>query len=149
MAICATRASDSAALSGCITDLSFSKQGTFVLYYLYRGKVAVNGTNDGCSDKDLVTLKSDDDIPDMEATLTNSDGDRVTVDFEGAIDGTPFEGGTAKGFAFALGEGRMLPEFEAATGHNVNLEVVNYAEMHTKLVPQLVVVGSFVWRGGG
>jgi trigger factor len=42
------------------------------------------------------------------------DGDRVIVDFEGAIDGQPFSGGKASGFAFVLGEGRMLPEFEAA-----------------------------------
>ena len=43
------------------------------------------------------------------------DGDRVTVDFEGRIDGTPFEGGKAEGFSFVQGEGRMLPEFETAT----------------------------------
>ncbi len=41
-------------------------------------------------------------------------GDRVTVDFAGSIDGTPFQGGSAEGFQFALGEGRMLPEFETA-----------------------------------
>ena len=32
----------------------------------------------------------------------------------------------------------LVPEFEKETGITVNLEVVNYAEMHTKLVPQLV-----------
>jgi trigger factor len=42
------------------------------------------------------------------------DGDRVTVDFKGTIDGLPFAGGEANDFGFALGEGRMLPEFEAA-----------------------------------
>jgi len=42
------------------------------------------------------------------------DGDRLTVDFQGAIDGQPFQGGKAENFAFSLGEGRMLPEFEAA-----------------------------------
>jgi len=41
-------------------------------------------------------------------------GDTVTVDFSGSIDGTPFEGGAASDFAFTLGQGRMLPEFEAA-----------------------------------
>ena len=40
--------------------------------------------------------------------------DKLTIDFEGTIDGQPFSGGSAKGFAFVLGEGRMLPEFEAA-----------------------------------
>jgi len=42
------------------------------------------------------------------------DGDRLTVDFDGTIDGQPFDGGKAAGFAFILGESRMLPEFEAA-----------------------------------
>ena len=42
------------------------------------------------------------------------DGDRLTVDFQGTIDGQPFQGGEAKDFAFALGEGRMLPAFETA-----------------------------------
>ncbi len=43
------------------------------------------------------------------------DGDRVTVDFVGKIDGEAFAGGSAEDFVFTLGEGRMLPEFEKAT----------------------------------
>jgi trigger factor len=42
------------------------------------------------------------------------DGDRLTVDFQGSIDGQPFEGGKAENFVFTLGEGRMLPAFDAA-----------------------------------
>jgi trigger factor len=41
-------------------------------------------------------------------------GDRVTVDFTGTLDGTPFDGGSAKDMHILVGEGRMLPEFEAA-----------------------------------
>ncbi len=41
--------------------------------------------------------------------------DRVTVDFEGKIDGEPFEGGKAGDFQFILGDGQMLKEFEDAT----------------------------------
>jgi trigger factor len=44
-----------------------------------------------------------------------ANGDRVTVDFVGKIDGEEFSGGEAENYAFVLGEGRMLPEFEAAT----------------------------------
>lgn len=44
-----------------------------------------------------------------------ANGDRVTVDFVGKIDGEEFAGGKAEDYAFVLGEGRMLPEFEAAT----------------------------------
>src|SRR5688572_13951047 len=36
------------------------------------------------------------------------DGDRLTIDFDGTVDGQPFAGGKAEGFAFTLGEGRML-----------------------------------------
>ncbi|WP_304333919.1 trigger factor [Conchiformibius steedae] len=41
------------------------------------------------------------------------DGDRVIIDFEGKIDGVAFEGGSAQNYAFVLGQGQMLPEFEA------------------------------------
>ena len=47
---------------------------------------------------------------DGEAT----DGDRVTIDFDGKIDGESFQGGQAEGFQFILGEGRMLEAFEKA-----------------------------------
>lgn len=48
------------------------------------------------------------------------DADRLTVDFEGKIDGEPFEGGKAEDFQFLLGEGQMLKEFEdAARGMKV------------------------------
>jgi trigger factor len=40
--------------------------------------------------------------------------DRVTVDFEGKIDGEPFDGGRAQDFQFVVGEGQMLQEFEGA-----------------------------------
>jgi trigger factor len=42
------------------------------------------------------------------------DGDRVTVDFEGKIDGEPFQGGKADDFQFIIGDGQMLKEFEDA-----------------------------------
>jgi trigger factor len=42
------------------------------------------------------------------------EGDRVTVDFEGKIDGEPFQGGKADDFQFVVGEGQMLKEFEDA-----------------------------------
>jgi len=41
-------------------------------------------------------------------------GDRATVDFSGRIDGVAFPGGQGSDVALVLGEGRMLPEFEAA-----------------------------------
>ncbi|MBM4219511.1 MAG: trigger factor [Gammaproteobacteria bacterium] len=40
------------------------------------------------------------------------DGDRVTIDFEGRIDGAPFEGGKSENHVIVLGAGRLLPDFE-------------------------------------
>lgn len=42
------------------------------------------------------------------------DGDRVVIDFLGKKDGVPFEGGQATDYPFVLGQGTMLPDFEAA-----------------------------------
>ena len=48
------------------------------------------------------------------ATEPAAEGDRVTIDFEGKIDGVPFDGGAATGFQFLIGEGQMLEQFDAA-----------------------------------
>ena len=66
-------------------------------------------------------------------------GDRVTVDFGGTIDGIEFPGGQAKDFVIALGEGRMLPEFEAAvigasTGDQKAFPLTFPADYHGKEV---------------
>jgi trigger factor len=50
----------------------------------------------------------------VPASRPARDGDRLTVDFEGSIAGQAFDGGKAENFVFTLGEGRMLPEFDAA-----------------------------------
>jgi trigger factor len=67
------------------------------------------------------------------------DGDRLTVDFHGTIDGQPFQGGEAKDFVFALGEGRMLPAFETAArgmsaGETKTFELDFPADYHGKEV---------------
>jgi trigger factor len=67
------------------------------------------------------------------------DSDRVTVDFSGTIGGEPFAGGKAEGFAFVLGEGRMLPEFEGAArglaaGEAKTFDVVFPQDYHGKEV---------------
>jgi len=48
----------------------------------------------------------------VEVAREAGEGDRVTVDFEGRIDGEVFQGGSAQGFPFVIGQGRMLKEFE-------------------------------------
>ncbi|MGI9291773.1 MAG: trigger factor [Gammaproteobacteria bacterium] len=41
-----------------------------------------------------------------------AEGDQVTLDFEGTLNGEVFEGGTAKDFPVVLGDGQMLADFE-------------------------------------
>jgi trigger factor len=64
-------------------------------------------------------------------------GDRVTVDFEGKIDGEPFQGGKAEDFQFLVGEGQMLKEFEDAvrgmkTGESKTFPLAFPADYHGK-----------------
>lgn len=47
-------------------------------------------------------------------TETAGEGDRVTIDFEGKIDGVPFDGGSATDYQFLIGEGQMLEQFDKA-----------------------------------
>ncbi|PYQ92590.1 MAG: trigger factor, partial [Acidobacteria bacterium] len=67
------------------------------------------------------------------------EGERLTVDFSGTIDGEPFAGGKGENFVFALGEGRMLPEFDAAAqgmraGETKTFELTFPADYHGKEV---------------
>ncbi len=57
-----------------------------------------------------------------------ANGDKVTIDFLGKIDGTEFTGGKGENIAIVLGEGRMLPELErglvgAAPGEHRDIAV--------------------------
>lgn len=45
-------------------------------------------------------------------TRPAKEGDRVTIDFEGKIDGVAFEGGKGQNVTIELGAGRMLKDFE-------------------------------------
>ncbi len=47
------------------------------------------------------------------ARRVSQPGDRVTVDFTGRIDGNEFPGGKGNAMAVVIGEGRVLPDFEA------------------------------------
>ena len=67
------------------------------------------------------------------------EGDRLTVDFSGTIDGEPFAGGKGENFVFTLGEGRMLPEFDTAAqgmraGETKTFELTFPADYHGKEV---------------
>ena len=65
------------------------------------------------------------------------DGDRVTVDFEGKIEGEVFSGGKAEDSQFIVGDGQMLKEFEDATrgmksGESKTFQLAFPADYHGK-----------------
>jgi trigger factor len=66
-----------------------------------------------------------------------AEGDRVTIDFEGKIDGEGFAGGKAEAFAFVIGEGQMLEQFDKAvrgmkTGESKTFPLQFPADYHGK-----------------
>ena len=66
-----------------------------------------------------------DDAPKKHAA---ANGDLVVMDFEGSIDGTPFEGGKGEDMQVELGSGNLIPGFEegligAKAGDSRNVEV--------------------------
>jgi trigger factor len=66
-------------------------------------------------------IEEDDDVP-------VANGHTVTFDYEGRVDGEPFEGGKAENADLEIGSGRMLSGFEdgllgAKAGENLTLEV--------------------------
>ena len=71
------------------------------------------GVDDAAVDKTIEVLRKQ-RVRYAPAARAVQSGDRVIADFDGLVDGAPFNGGNASGFAFVIGEGRMLPEFEAA-----------------------------------
>lgn len=63
-------------------------------------------------------------------------GDLITIDFEGFVDGEAFAGGKASGFDLELGAGRMIPGFEdgllgVKAGDSRKLDVTFPEEYHS------------------
>ncbi len=87
-------------------------------------------------DKMIETLREQrKDWQDVERAA--QEGDRVTVTFEGRIDGEPFEGGKAESMPVQLGEGRMLKDFEAplegmSAGEEKTIEVAFPEDYHAE-----------------
>ncbi|SBP89049.1 trigger factor [Thiomonas delicata] len=89
-----------------------------------------SSVDDAAIDKTLEILRKQRRtwVPRDAADGEARDGDRLTVNFIGKLDDVAFPGGSADGFEFELGEGRMLPEFETAArgqkaGATVNFDL--------------------------
>jgi len=64
-------------------------------------------------DNTIATLRKQRATYEPVARAAQAD-DQVKIDFSGKLNGEVFQGGTAEGYVFVLGAGRMMPEFEAA-----------------------------------
>ncbi|MGH8264968.1 MAG: trigger factor, partial [Steroidobacteraceae bacterium] len=75
----------------------------------------------------------------VEATRAAREGDRVTVDFQGAISGAQFEGGKGENVQIQIGANRMLQEFEqgvtgSSAGDTRSVTLTFRADYHFKEV---------------
>lgn len=89
-------------------------------------KIAVERPDVEVSDKDLdemfETLQKQHQTW-KENKRKTKNGDKLTLDFTGRVDGKEFEGGKAEAFELELGAGRMIPGFEKEiTGMKVGEE---------------------------
>lgn len=79
-------------------------------------------------------------------------GDVADIDYRGTIDGVAFDGGEAKGQAVVLGEGKLLPDFEAgvvglSAGETKSFEVTFPADYHGTEVAGKVAVFEVTLNG--
>ncbi|WP_230661721.1 trigger factor [Psychrobacter sp. I-STPA10] len=86
-------------------------------------EIEVQGVNEIEVERQLAEVK-DEDVDTMIENLRKQrqefvekedvadDGDQVTFDFEGSIDGEKFEGGSSEDFKLVLGSNQMIPGFE-------------------------------------
>ncbi len=57
-------------------------------------------------------LKSTAEVKEVTEDRELKNGDIANIDFKGFVDGKPFEGGEAKGYALEIGSGSFIPGFE-------------------------------------
>lgn len=65
------------------------------------------------------------------------DGDEIVLDFDGSIDGVPFEGGKAENYTLTIGSGSFIPGFEeqligAESGSDVDVKVTFPEDYHAE-----------------
>ena len=106
-------------LVGDITKDGFAFKATFAVY----PEVKLGKYKGVSAPKDEVKVTADDvkerlnEMAERNARLVSVDrkakkGDTAVIDFEGFLDGKPFEGGKATGHELELGSGSFVPGFE-------------------------------------
>ena len=99
----AVRTSDAAAVPVTLTVIGEAPAGGAFAGQVGRGQAVQMFTGGPLPQgADAVVIQED----------TDRQGDAVTINFEGRIDGEAFEGGKAEGFDLTLGSGAFIPGFE-------------------------------------
>ncbi len=107
-----------------VEDISKENGVTFKVTITVKPEVTIDGYKGLKVDKIVKTI-TDEDVDAEVERVRNSNariidvtdrpaqkGDTVVFDFEGFIDGKPFEGGKSEKFNLELGSGRFIPGFE-------------------------------------
>jgi len=104
-------------------DLVLGQEMKYTATFEVYPEVELKPVADLSIEKSVATV-ADSDVDEMIETLrkqrsswtsaerTSADGDNVTIDFVGTVDGEAFEGGTAKGVPVVIGAGSMIAGFE-------------------------------------
>ncbi|MCR5251689.1 MAG: trigger factor [Lachnospiraceae bacterium] len=104
--------------------------------FIFTAEVALNPVAEVKKYKGLTIAKIDSEVTDedLEEAIKRdleaqarmisverpaADGDQVILDYEGSVDGVPFDGGKAENHPLTLGSGSFIPGFEEqVVGHN-------------------------------
>ena len=67
----------------------------------------------------------------------SKDGDTVNIDFDGSVDGVPFDGGKGENYDLVLGSGSFIPGFEPqligkTAGEEVQVDVTFPEDYHAE-----------------
>lgn len=97
-------------------------------------------------EQEISEMLSEDEYLDAEGTTPAADGDKVSIDYEGSIDGVAFDGGTATDQSITLGSGSLIDTFEqqivghvAGDSFDVNVTFPDYYPNNEELQGQPAV----------
>ncbi len=99
---------EAAAYKATVTLMPEAKLGNWQDKKIKRQEVKISDEELNQALDELTTMITTEEPKNEPAAV----GDKVIIDFETVVDGSAIEGGSGKGFALILGEGRMIPGFE-------------------------------------
>ncbi len=136
--------------------VSVGKEGlTFKALVTVRPEVKLGEYKGLTAEKNEVTITDEDIDNELKPYINRAtrmvtvereaqNGDTVVIDFEGFLDGKPFEGGKGEGHSLELGSGSFVPGFEeqlvgAKAGDEKDLDITFPEDYHADLAGKAVV----------